>query len=160
MQTFSLKPQSPFFYIPSNELEFNYFLILKQINNKFIEENMDLIISTRLNVFWASYVKKWARYMIVSSKEKDTHTGLQNEGCDKSSFSMALIMPARTTAVTSGGWLNWHISKLESVISNTLNLTRQGWNSLYLMRRMICPGIPEKTKVWYKPRDHQESESL
>lgn len=51
MQTFALKPQSPFSYIPRDELEFNYFLILKQINYKFIEEKMGLIISTQLNVF-------------------------------------------------------------------------------------------------------------
>lgn len=159
MQTFALKPQPPFLYSPRDELELNYFLILKQINYKFIDENIDLILSTQLNVFWALYVKKWAQYMILSSKEKDTHTGLQNEGCNKSSFSMALIMPARMLSVTSGGWPNWHISTLESVISNTLNLTQQGWNSLCLMRRMISPGIPEKTKVWYKPCDHQESES-
>ena len=159
MQTFALKPQSPFSYIPRDELDFNYLLIFKQINYKFIEEKMGLIISTQLNVFWASYVKKWATCMILSFQEKDAHTGLQNEGCNKSSFSMALITPARMIAVTSGGWLHWHISTLQSVISNTLNLTHQGWNGLCLMRRMICPGIPEKTKVWYKPRDDQESES-
>lgn len=63
-------------------------------------------------------------------------TRLQNERCDKNRFFVVLIMPAKTTAVTLGAWLNWHISALESVISNTLNLARQGWNSLCLMRRI------------------------
>ena len=107
------------------------------------------------NVFLAFYIKKWARYMILFSKEKDAHTSLQNERCDKSRFFVALIMPAKTTAVTSGAWLNWHILALESVISNTLNLACQGWNSLCLMRRMICPGIPKKIKAWCKPLDQQ-----
>ena len=51
MQTFALKPQPPFLYSPRDELELNYFLILKQINYKFIDENIDLILSTQLNVF-------------------------------------------------------------------------------------------------------------
>ena len=38
MQTFALKPQPPFLYSPRDELELNYFLILKQINYKFIDE--------------------------------------------------------------------------------------------------------------------------
>lgn len=101
-------------------------------------------------------MKKWTRYMILFSKEKDAHTSLQNERCDKSSVFTALIMPTKTTAMTSGDLLNWHISVIESVISNTLNLACQCWNSWCLMWRMIYPGTPKETKVWCKPLDHQE----
>lgn len=64
---------------------------------------MDLIISTRVHTLLVFYMKKWARYTILFSNEKDAHTSLQNERCDKSSFFMAPIMPEKTIAMTSGG---------------------------------------------------------
>lgn len=63
--------------------------------------------------------------MILFSKDRDAHMSLQNERCDKSNAFAALIIPAKTAAMTPGGLVNWHISVIESVISNTLNLACQ-----------------------------------